>query len=388
MEAAIAGAHSVYRFIERTAEKVPDGFRWQTIDYQNQPHYHFEVFSGCGGISLFLAEYARLSGSAAALDLAIGANRWCSSDQRQGHRRGLLTGKTGVALASLHLAQVAQAPEYLDYCAENAQILLTEDPGPVTDLMGGAASNGLYLLRLWQATGEQRYLDGAIRNGAWLAEQLVRDERGCHCLAALGGALGNTPHLGVAHGIAGVAHYLVLLFGATQDPAWASLAREILETLVRHAIPDRGGLNWSPGLGSTELSRCQWSHGAPGIGLVFAKAYEVLGEPAYWEVARKCGVTTCAYGDFRRNASQCIGLTGCGELFVELFRLSREPEWLERARAFAALAYAYRVVLPEGEAWPIDEPGLYSADYMYGAAGIGHYFLRLWQPGEIPMPFM
>ncbi len=189
MEAAVAGANSVYRFIERTAEKVADGFRWQTIDYKNKPHYHFEVFNGCGGISLFLAEYARLTGSAAALDLALGANQWCSSPERQGHRRGLLTGKTGVALSWLHLSQIAPRPEYLDYCAENAQILLTEDPGPVTDLMGGAASNGLYLLRLWQATGERRYLDGAIRQGGWLAEQLVRDALGSHCLARVDGGL-------------------------------------------------------------------------------------------------------------------------------------------------------------------------------------------------------
>lgn len=388
MGTAIAGAHSVYRFIERTAERVADGIRWQTIDYENKPHYHFEVFNGCGGISLFLAQYAQLTGSATALDMAAGANQWCSSPARQGHRRGLLTGKTGVARSWLHLSQIAQRPEYLNYCAENAQILLTEDPGPVTDLMGGAASNGLYLLRLWQATGDRRYLDGAIRNGGWLAEQLVRDERGCHCLARADGGLGKAPHAGVAHGISGVAHYLLLLFDATQDQTWAGLAREILDTLVRHAIPDRGGLNWSPVLGSTELSRCQWNHGAPGIGLVFAKASEVLDEPSYWDIALKCGVTTYAYGDFRHNATQCIGLTGCGELFVELFRISRDPQWLERAREFAALAYAYRVELPEGEAWPIDEPGLYSADYMYGAAGIGHYFLRLWKPGEIPMPLM
>jgi lantibiotic modifying enzyme len=385
---AIEGAHSVYRFIERTAERVDDGIRWQTIDYENKPHYHCEVFNGCGGISLFLAEYHRLTGNPAALDLAVGANQWCSAPAREGPSRGLLTGRTGVAMSWLHLSRIAQRPEYLDYCAANARILLREDPGPMTDLMGGAASNGLFLLRLWEATGERRYLEGAIRNGSWLAEQLVRDELGCHCLARIDGGFGKVPYTGVAHGISGVAHYLVLLYAATGDPAWAGLAREILETLVRHALPDRGGLNWSPLLGQTELSRCQWSHGAAGIGLVFARAYELLDEPSYWDLALKCGTTTHAYGDFRRNATQCIGLTGCGELFIELFRLSGDPLWLDRAHEFARLAYGYRVELPEGDAWPIDEPGLYSADYMYGAAGIGHYFLRLWRPGEIAMPLM
>jgi len=388
VETAIEGAHSVYRFIERTAERVDEGIRWQTIDYQNKPHYHYEIFNGCGGIGLFLAQYHRLTGNSAALDLALGANQWCSSPAREGPSRGLLTGKTGVALSWLHLSRITGRPEYLDYGATNAEILLGEDPGPVTDLMGGAASNGLFLLRLWEATGERGYLEGAVRNGEWLAGQLVRDELGCHCLPNADGSLGKLPNAGVAHGIAGVAHYLVLLHEATRDPAWAGLAGELLDTLVRHALPDRGGLNWAPALGQTDLSRCQWSHGAAGIGLVFARAAVVLDEPSYREVALKCGATTYAYGDFRRNATQCIGLTGCGELFIELFCLEGDPLWLDRAREFARRAYGYRVELPEGDAWPIDEPGLYSADYMYGAAGIGHYFLRLWRPTEIAMPLM
>ena len=47
-----------------------------------------------------------------------------------------------------------------------------------------------------------------------------------------------------------------------------------------------------------------------------------------------------------------------------------------------------RAELPEGDAWPTDEPGFCSADYMYGAAGSGHYFLRLQRPHDIEMPFM
>jgi len=388
MNVAVEGAHSVYRFIERTAERVSDGIRWKTIDYENNPQYHYDVFNGCGGISLFLAEYFGLTGSTTALDLAIGANQWCQSTEREGPCRGLLTGKTGVAMSWLHLSQIVQKPEYQSYCAENAEILLTEDPGPVTDLMGGAASNGLFLIRLWEATDEKKYLHGAIRCGEWLQENLVRDDRGCHCLTRPDGGFGDVPFLGVAHGISGVAHYFLLLHEATQEGDWADCGREILDTLARHAIPDKGGLNWSPLLGETELSRCQWSHGAPGIGLVFLKVYELLKEPSYYEIALKSGETTYAYGDFRKNITQCIGLSGCGELFIELYRVSHEESWLSRANEFAEMAMEYREQLPEGDAWPTDEPGLFSADFMYGASGLGHFFLRLWKPGEIRMPLM
>ena len=388
----------MFRFIERTAEEVPNGFRWMTIDYNNQPQYHYDVFNGCGGISLFLAEYYRQTGTSTALDLAIGANQWCSSDDREGHSRGLLFGKTGVAMAWLHLSLIVQEPDYLNYCSENAGILLKEDPGPVTDLMGGEASNGLFLIRLWQATSDRTYLDGAIRCAEWLRDQMVRDQLGCYCPVHAHGNFQKPttgsgsyddlpPYSGVAHGIAGVAHFLILLHERTGDESWASLGVEILETLLHHAVPDKGGLNWGRILGG-KLDRCQWSHGSAGIGLVFLKASEVLGNPTYYGIAMKCGETTYAYGDHRDNATQCIGVSGSGELFIELFRASREEHWLNRANEFAAMALGHREKLPEGDAWPTDEPGLFSPDYMYGAAGIGHYFLRLWEPCGIDMPLM
>lgn len=387
MTSAVEGAHSVYRFIERTAERVPEGVRWETIDYDNRPQYDYGAFNGCGGIGIFLAEYGRQTGNAAALDLARGANSWCSTVDMEGFERGLLLGRTGAAMSWLHLAQVTGEP-VSKHCEQNADAIVREEPGPVTDLMGGAASNGLYLLRLWEATGETRYLDGARRNGAWLCDQLVRDDAGCYCLCRPDGQMGDRPYLGAAHGISGVAHYLVLLYQATDEATWADNARDILETLERHAIPDHGGLNWAPVLGEDELSRCQWSHGAPGIGVVFLKGAQVLGMPGYLEVARKAGEATYAYGDFRNNITQCIGLSGCGELFVELYRESGDESWLKRGHEFADRSMAYRAELPEGDAWPTDEPGLYSADFMYGASGLGHYFLRLQQPAEVGMPFM
>ena len=146
---------------------------------------------------------------------------------------------------------------------------MAEDPGPFTDLMGGAASNGLFLIRLWEATSQQKFLNGAIRCADWIDQNLIRDEQGCHCLARPDGEFGDVPYTGVAHGIAGIAHFFLLLFKATGDVTWSSRAREILATLVQHALPDRGGLNWSPRLGESQLKRCQWSHGSPGIGLVF-----------------------------------------------------------------------------------------------------------------------
>ncbi len=389
MSAPVTGANSVFSFIQRTAEKVPTGIRWRTIDYENNPHYSYNLFNGSGGISLFLTEYHRQTETATALDLAIGCCRWCMyTDHEKSFSRGLLIGKTGIAMAALDLWRLIQDDEYLDYCDECARIIMTENPGPFTDLMGGAASNGFFLIRLCEATNQRKYLNGAIRCADWIDQNLNRDEQGCHYLARPDGEFGRVPFTGVAHGIAGIAYFFLLLYKATGDKTWSSTAREILATLVQHALPDKGGLNWCPVIGEMGLDRCQWSHGSPGIGLVFLLAYEIFKDTSYYEIALHCGTTTFAYGDFRNNITQCIGLSGCGELFVELYRVTKDKSWLQNANVFAEMALGYREELPEGDAWPTDEPGLYSADYMYGASGLGHYFLRLWKPGEIRMPLM
>ena len=279
-EAAKHGAQSVFAFVQRTAERVAEGVRWETLDYDNQPQYAARVFNGVGGIPWFLADYFRLTGEPAALDLAIGGARWCSTPAR--------------------LAAAIAEQGYLRV---------------------GVARVALGWLRIAVATGDEAHLHEAS-----------------------------------------------------------------LAALTRLAVPDRGGLNWPGQIGAEGTLGCQWCWGAPGIGLVYAKAYETLGDETYLGVAKAAGETTFAYGDVRQNPSQCHGLAGNAELFVELYRLTRDTLWLDRAQDFGRRCMVYRSVGPEGETWQADEAGFSSPDFMCGAAGTGHFFLRLLAPDVIRMP--
>lgn len=388
MDSLTAAVESVYRFISSTAEETDRGYRWKTIDYSDQPQYHFCVFNGTGGIPLFLRDYHRLTGDPRAMVLARGALQWCLHDEppQGNHQRGLQTGKTGIAFVALHLED--RTNPIPGVCQSHAAHLLSEPPGPVTDLMGGEASNGWYLLKLWERSGDDVHLNGAVRCGEWIAGNLVRDELGTHCLMVPGTGSKESPYAGLIHGIAGVAHFLALLAKATGDGKWRGLATELLETLANHAVPIHGGLNWSPMLGQESLTRCQHSHGAAGIGLVFARASVLLDEPRWLDIALMAGQATYAYGDFRKNLTLCTGLSGSGELFVELFKLTHDEIWWRRAEEFARMAMAYRSVINGLDHWPTDTPGLYSVDYSYGAAGTGLFFLRTLRPLEFEMPLI
>jgi class IV lanthipeptide synthase len=220
----------------------------------------------------------------------------------------------------------------------------------------------------------------------------IRDERGLYWPWEAG----NTKHsqwygLSFIPGAAGIAHFLLSLYQETKEARWADVAREAGETLRRQAVPDHGGLNWPDtldGLSRGEALQVQWCSGAPGVGIFFAKAFEAFGDPKDLETAEAAGECTFQYGDVRRNACQCHGLAGNGELLIDLYHATCKQLWLDRAHDFARRVFAYRRVTPAGDEWQADDAGFYSPEFMLGAAGTGHFFLRLWQRGTLSRPLL
>ena len=58
MTPAQSSADSVFSFIDATAEIVADGYRWKTYDYENQPHYHFCLLNGVGGMPILNSRFS------------------------------------------------------------------------------------------------------------------------------------------------------------------------------------------------------------------------------------------------------------------------------------------------------------------------------------------
>jgi hypothetical protein len=61
---------------------------------------------------------------------------------------------------------------------------------------------------------------------------------------------------------------------------------------------------------------------------------------------------------------------------------------LERAHNFARRTLTYRRPESGGDVWNADDPGSTSADFLCGAAGVGHFFLRLTAPDRFQMPLL
>lgn len=406
-----AGADSAYAYLERTAEDVPDGVRWQTMSFEGEPHYSGRLYNGVAGISLFLSDYYAVTNNDQALKLAKQALSWSAAPAQVEADRGkpfrgpgmdysLLVGRAGLGQAWLHLAGASQERAHLKEARLIGNELLEREPGPFCYFLSGAAGEGLFLLHLWEATQDERYFAGATRYGAWLEPHAVREEYGTTWPARdaqaipppgmkfAGGGYPPSRYLGFGIGLAGVGYFLARLYQASQDDRWATLTREAADTLARHAVPDSGGVNWeSEPIGANlHRLRYQWCRGAPGIGLFFSRAFEALGDREYLRLAEAAGEATYSFADGRHNPSLCHGLSGNAQLFLELHRITEQPRWLERAYDFAQQAMTYRQTTPEGDVWQADEPDSTSPDYMCGAAGFGHFFLQLLAPNRVDFP--
>lgn len=374
LERARGAAQSVYATIVDAVEETDTTARWLTADFSTneltyQPHLH----AGAAGIALFLADYGQAFADDDALALASKALTWADSDvnsdfwaEKAASRFhvSLAAGEAGLGLGWLRLAGITDDGQHLDNAVAHSEYLLTAEPGPRPGLMIGTAGCAVQLLRLYARTEDNRYLTRA----RVLADHIVTDHWDTH------------DYLGMGQGLAGIGHLWFVLADVTGEDTWDELIDATAERLIECAEPDIGFINWRKKLDVAELGRCHWCHGGAGIGQFFVRAYDRTQQDRYLDTAIAAADCTWAYGDDKLNPSQCHGLAGKAELFVELLRTTGERRWHDRAREFIDMTLKYRHETPEGERWQGDEPGLYSPDFICGAAGVGHFFLRVLDP--------
>jgi hypothetical protein len=148
-------------------------------------------------------------------------------------------------------------------------------------------------------------------------------------------------YLGAAHGFAGNAHAVLASRELVGTIDYVTFERKVVETAVSLAIREGKYVNWPGRYGFEPLpnrseyeQRLQWCHGAPG----FVISLDVVSSGTHSELdglLLGAGELTWMAGPPRDDASICHGAAGNGWAFLKLYRRTRNPAWLQRARAFA-----------------------------------------------------
>lgn len=283
---------------------------------------------------------ARLRDAEAWLAAAAGTARQRLACHHRGHGAqdlgwSLYYAADGIALLQLLIAHEHptrrafrdQLPRFLAHCRRKR--------GGPSELLQGTAGYLAATTLLYRRSGEPRALAVA---DALAGDLLDRGPRARHGWV-------HAPRLGLGHGRAGT--FFALLgwsqAAARELPAW------LFDGLGKLADDvERGGRLGAPPEMPGPVMQRSWCSGAAGLALLWARAYEHSGGPAYLARARAMAGRlmehTAAVGNL------CCGLGGRAYALLALDRIDPDGGWFAHAQRLAARAAAMMLAAPGG--WP------------------------------------
>ncbi len=340
-----------------------------------------DLYGGCAGVALFLAEAARRGGDRRWRDTAL-AGIGQALDRihtiSPAMRPGFQTGEVGIAYAAVMIARAVEHPRM----EARAVALLDRLPWApdepiVTDPLTGGTGAIAPLLVLGELLERPALVEVALDLGRRTIAAATRSEDGWSWPPAPG-VEAVRPLTGMSHGAAGIGWSLLEL-GSAAGGEFVEAARGAFGYENRWFRPAEE--NWPDfRVEDADAPTCvAWCHGAPGIGLARLRAVE-LGLDEYRADAETALHTTRAAladrdGWIDGDWSLCHGLGG----LMEVLRYAGEQP-VREAAGDAAARFAGDL-----DAWPCGVRRGSNPSLMLGLAGIGYCYLGLADPALPPI---
>lgn len=190
---------------------------------------------------------------------------------------------------------------------------------------------------------------------------------------------------GFAFGMAGTIYFLLELGKCyPENRAVQEMATQGLRWLMKKAASREDTFQWRSSR-DKELNY-GWADGSSGIALVFIKGYEHTGSKEYRKYAIGA-LRSIPAAITDTNISQWQGLSGLGEVYLEAWRVFRDPEWLDRAGWVAQVIMQMKKEHHKhGNFWLVEHERQPVANFMVGNSGVMHFLLRYCYPDKIGFP--
>ena len=183
---------------------------------------------------------------------------------------------------------------------------------------------------------------------------------------------------GFAHGVAGIVYFLCEYARRFKDAEAARSWQKGANWLLREARKTNihSLLEWSYSTDEENYGWKWWCHGSPGIALTFLRLFENTKKTKYAIIADRC--LRVHPFEFRySNLSQCHGLSGLGEIYLEAYRVLKHKKWYDRAKRIADLLISLsREQNKHSLTWLVEGENFPTADLMIGSGGIIHFLLK------------
>lgn len=399
LDAAVKAA----RWIRTTRVATRDGYIWLTGPERPEGlDTAPDIYRGSAGVILFLLELARATDDGAyRLDAATGADHLVATLPEklridQAHN-ALYAGVAGIGFTLFRVHQETRKGVYRQAALRCRDLIhAAAEPagagvqwGEYTDIMGGGAGTGLYLLYMARHTDDAASRELAAKAGLRLIELGIPEAGGLKWQMQKGNER-LMPNF--SHGTAGVAYFLATLHRDTGRKEFldgALAATRYLQAvanttgdscLIFHHEPDGKDLHY---LG--------WCHGPVGTSRLFVQLHQIDGKAGWLDWARKGAKGILASGipeqqtpGFWNNLGQCCGSAGVVDFFLDFAKLTGDETYIAFARRVTKNLLERATATPDGGLkWVHAEhrvnPGYTYAQtgYMQGAAGIGMALLHM-----------
>ena len=295
--------------------------------------------------------------------------------------QGLYFGRAGIGqsiVEGLNAGILLQDETTIDYLRRCFTTL-----SPQLNLSSGIAGQGIALINSlsWLDGAEEmlndcvaKLIDSQQKDGSWNISTLTGKKKDILT--------------GMDEGIAGITWFLLAHVQKYKTEAVYTSCTKAMSWLIRTA--DKKGKNYSWAISTKSKSINQWSlgYGIPGITLLFIKAYEALQDRVYFNIAE---ATLASLPDrpVKLHYGLGNGLTGLGEMYLEAFRVFKNPIWRERAEWIAKFfIHTYQGAKEKEVYWITSDSNNndIKADLFTGMSGILHFLIRYSSENEINHP--
>ena len=390
-----AAAEDAARWVRTAQIKTASGLTW-LADPAKPDSVSTALYSGSPGVVLFLLELHHATGKLEYFeDARAGADELLATLSVQ-KQSGLYTGLAGTGFVLGEVYRATKDGKYRDGVRTVVR-MLTERATPsgagvqwsdVTDIVGGSAGTGLFLLHAGKMLDDSSAIALAARAGDRLIELGVPEQGGLRWSM--------DPKFprrmpNFSHGTAGIAYLLARTYEETKQRkyldaalAGAKYLQAIAKTegnvcLIPHNQPD-----------GEDLFYLGWCHGPVGTARLWYQLWRATGDKQWltWVERSANALTTSGIPKqrtpgFWNNVSQCCGSAGVAQFFLDLNGIKANPSNVAFAKEMTADLLARGTRDEKGLRWVQAEhrvrPELLIAQtgYMQGSAGIGMWLLRL-----------
>jgi lantibiotic biosynthesis protein len=364
------------------------------------------IYQGTSGIALFLTEAETVARFADYDECIEGGLRHALTKLEQLPYLSFYTGRVGVAYVLIRYGLLRQEQQYVD----SGTSLALECENTIrdqveTDLIGGTSGVIVPMLQLSEWLGNQAFQDIAVQCGQALLTAVRMWPKGWSWRCTMPGA--SRDLTGLAHGASGHGAALLELYNTTGQESFRFAAEQAFKyesqflnrtvgnwpdfrdfAIAKAMTSDSESARFRDQLKDGRISSMRprqymaaWCHGAPGICLSRARAFELLGEDIYRDEAIIAANTTAHYAR-TDNYSLCHGCFGNDSILIsaqyKVEEINNEHEVVQRALDAAEVLRSDIKRLATGSL-----QGAPDASLMLGTAGFGYHFLRLASP-DVP----